>query len=171
MITIKKAGIADAALLNELAKITLLQSHGHSAPAADMNSYIAEKYSEHILQQELEDPDNIYHILYYDNEAAGFSKIIFHTPCPGLEEKKLAKLERIYFLEQYHGLHLGQQLLDFIIALAKENQQTGLWLYVWTENERALRFYTKNGFVITGSHDFRISATHSNPNHQMLLRF
>jgi len=46
-----------------------------------------------------------------------------------------------------------------------------MWLFVWTENHKAINFYKKAGFKIVGQHDFQISATHSNPNHQMLLTF
>jgi ribosomal protein S18 acetylase RimI-like enzyme len=46
-----------------------------------------------------------------------------------------------------------------------------MWLYTWTGNERAVSFYLKAGFKIIGSHNFKISATHSNPNHRMLLEF
>jgi ribosomal protein S18 acetylase RimI-like enzyme len=66
-------------------------------------------------------------------------------------------------------LHLGQQLLDFNINLIKENNQAGVWLFVWQENERAINFYIKNGFVVIGSFEYKISENHSNPNYQMLL--
>ena len=57
------------------------------------------------------------------------------------------------------------------IDLSKQNNQAGMWLYVWKENERAVNFYIKNEFVITGSFDFKISDTHSNPNHLMFLKY
>ena len=34
-----------------------------------------------------------------------------------------------------------------------------------------IRFYEKKGFIITGSYDFPITATHTNPNHRMFLEF
>ena len=171
MISIVKGTEAHAPLLSELAKFTFLESHGHSAKETDIQAYVREKYTEAILKKELQDPENIYHILYNDDVATGFSKIVLNCPTENAGSNNIAKLERIYFLKEYYGSGFGQQLFDFIIRLAKESNQSGIWLYVWKENERAVKFYKRNGFVVTGSHNFKISETHSNPNYRMLLSF
>ena len=64
MISIVKVQEDDLPLLSEMAKLTLLESHGNSATAEDMNQYVTKNYSEHILKKELQDTGNIYHILY-----------------------------------------------------------------------------------------------------------
>jgi diamine N-acetyltransferase len=169
--SIIKAGAKDAALLSTLAISTFMQSHGHSAPEADINTYIAEKYNDAVITEELNDPKNIYHILYHDRIAAGFSKMVFDLPFENSDQQNMAKLERIYILQEFYNLKLGKALLQFNIDLAKQYRQAGLWLYVWKENTRAFNFYTRAGFTIIGSYDFKVSATHSNPNHQLLLLF
>jgi ribosomal protein S18 acetylase RimI-like enzyme len=170
MASIIKANCEHAALLTNLARQTFLESHGHSASAADINTYMDEQYREEAFMHELLDPANIYHIIYHDGIPTGYSKIILDCPYPNSPER-IAKLERIYILEQFYSLKLGWQLFQFNRQFAKNSNQAGIWLYVWKENTRAISFYTKAGFEIIGSHDFRISATHSNPNHQMLLKF
>ena len=171
MISIVKAQVKDAALLAGLATQTFIESHGHSAAAADIDAYVAKNYTPAMLQGVLEDPDNIYHIQYYHKLPVGFSKIILNSPYEGSPGNAVIKLERIYLLKSYYGTNLGPALMDFLIHLMKKEKQTGVWLYVWKENNRAIRFYEKKGFTITGSYDFPISATHSNPNHRMLLKF
>ncbi|MBL7722914.1 MAG: GNAT family N-acetyltransferase [Chitinophagaceae bacterium] len=170
MVTIVKATTNDAALLADIGRISFIESHGHSAPAADIDAYVAAKYTPTILQQELSDPGNIYHILYHGQQAAGYSKIILHSPHPGMQQN-ITKLERIYLLKEFYQLKLGYQLLQFNIDLSKKNNQAGMWLYVWKENHRAVNFYIKAGFQIIGSYDFKLSETHSNPNHRMLLLY
>lgn len=171
MISILKAEEHDAELLSEIAAQSFLESHGNAAEPEDLNTYIADKYNEAVLKEELRDPANIYHILYYDGRAAGYSNIVFNSPYPGSEKVNLTKLDRIYLLQDFYHLKLGRQLLDFNIELAKQNGQAGMWLYTWIENARAIGFYIKNGFVINGSYDFRVSERKSNPNHRMLLVF
>jgi diamine N-acetyltransferase len=161
--TIIKADIKDSHLLSDLARQTFIESHGNSAKAEDINSYIAEK-------KELINERNSYHLIFHTNQPAGFSNIILNFPYADSPLENIAKLERIYILKEFYEFKSGQQLLDFNVNLAKENRQHAMWLYVWKENPRAIRFYEKNGFIITGSHDFKISETHSNPNHQMLLK-
>lgn len=170
MIAIVKAEVKDAELLSKLATQTFIESHGHSAPEADINQYVSEKYTPEMMAAELADPANIYHIQYYHKLPIGFSKIVLNSPYEGMPDST-CKLERIYLLKAYYGTNLGPALMEYLFHLMKKEKQTGAWLYVWKENTRAIRFYEKKGFRITGSHDFPISATHSNPNHRMLLQF
>jgi ribosomal protein S18 acetylase RimI-like enzyme len=171
MTSINKVLVKDISLLSSLATQTIIESHGHSAPAEDMNNYIAEKYTEEIFKGELGDPKNIYNFIYHDDQLAGFSKIVFDCPYEGSQLQNITKLDRIYILKKFYEQKLGQQLFQFNVDLAKKNKQAGMWLYVWQENARAIRFYEKNGFRVIGSHDFQVSPTHSNPNHHMLLLF
>lgn len=171
MVSIVKATEDHAGLLSELSTLTFLESHGHSAAEEDINNFITGNYNEDALKEELQDTKNIFHILYYNNETAGFSKIIFNYPHSNCNIENVTKFERIYLLKKFYNLHLGQQLLDFNINLLKENNQAGVWLFVWLENERAINFYKKNGFAVIGNFEYKISGNHSNPNYQMLLTF
>lgn len=171
MIAIRKAVMEDAAVLAGIAKTTFLQSHGHSASPEEIAFYVNEKFNEEAIREELKNEANIFHLIYYNETAAGYSKIILNDPHPDILYPNITKLERLYLLKDFHDKKLGAALFSFIRTLANENQQAGIWLYVWKQNARAISFYTKAGFTIVGSFDFRISATHSNPNHQLLLLF
>lgn len=171
MNSIVKASEKDAQILSEIATVTMIESHGHSAKAEDINNYIREKYSVDIFKEELSNEKNIYYFIYHDGSLAGYSKIVFNAPYEQSEMKNITKLDRLYLLKKYYDLKLGAELFQFNIDLSKKNDQTGMWLYVWKENPRAVNFYIKKGFVITGSYDFQLSATHSNPNHQMFLKY
>ncbi len=164
-----KAGTGDYLVLAELARKTFIESHGHSGPKEDIDTYLREKYTPEIMREELGNPANIYHIIYYNGQPAGFSKIIFNVAHPEIPVANAAKLERIYVLEAFHDQKLGWELFAFNKKLSIENKQVGMWLYVWKKNERAVRFYQKLGFVEAGSFDFPISPTHSNPNYRMYL--
>ena len=171
MASIIRATINDAELLADLGRQTFIESHGHSAPKEDIENYVNDNYTEAVFREELGALENIYHIIYYEGQAVGFSKIILNYPAKNIDTKNVTKLERIYILKEFYHLKLGLELMNFNIEFSKSNNQAGMWLYVWTENERALNFYKKNGFEIIGSHDFTISANHSNPNYQMLLKY
>lgn len=171
MTTIRKATVADVELLAELGRQTFIESHGHSAATEDVETYINTAYNPEACTQELEDANNIYHFIYYNNQLAGFSKIILNNAALGVAATNITKLERIYVLKACYSMKLGLALLNFNIDLSKQYQQFGMWLYAWIENERAVNFYKKAGFIIIGSYDFKISATHTNPNHRMFLKY
>lgn len=170
MISIEKADESHAHLLSELAEITFIESHGTSAKEEDINNFITEKYNPETFAAELIDSKNNFHLIYYQDRLTGFSNIIYNFPYADGKIEPLAKLERIYILKEFYDLKLGYQLMEFNIALARENGQKGIWLFVWQENERAIKFYKKNGFEVIGSFEYKISKTHSNPNYQMLLK-
>lgn len=171
MISIVKADHNDAELLADIGRQTFIESHGHSASISDIEAYIGEKYNYNVFKKELEDQDNIYYKVLYNNELAGYSKIILDFSHTNISLSNVTKLERIYLLKDFYDQKLGSSLFRHNIEISKSRAQKGMWLYVWNENHRAVNFYTHKGFKIVGSHDFKISETHSNPNHQMLLRY
>lgn len=168
---IQPSHISELTALTELAKTTFLQSHGHCASEEEVASYVNENFTEVNFEKELGDANNVYHSLYLHDELVGYSKINLNYPFKAVTDASCAKMERLYLLDKTHGTGLGKAFFDFNIELTKAHQQSGVWLFVWVENHRAIRFYEKQGFEIVGEHDFRISDRHYNPNHQMLLKF
>lgn len=171
MISIKKTTLNDLALLTSLARTSFIESHGHSAPAKDINSYIDSNFTLENFENEIKDQKNNYYLIYYNNKPAGFSNIIFNAPYQSIKEKNVSKLGRLYLTKAFTGLKLGKALFEFNVALSKQNAQTGMWLYVWTENKPALNFYKKAGFIKAADTFFKISETHSNPNYIMYLAY
>ena len=171
MTSIVKATQNDFKLLVNIGRQTFIESHGESAKKSAIDLYVNEKYNYAVLQQELADLNNIYHIIYYEGQPAGYSKIILNTSHHNIQLQNITKLERLYVVKDFYNLKLGLGLFKYNVELSKNSNQAGIWLFVWKENTRAVTFYLKNGFEITGSHDFKISETHSNPNHQMFLKY
>jgi len=155
------------ALVN-LSQQTFLESHGHSAKSEDIQNYIENHFTTNLLSQALKDPKIHFKKILVEDELAGYSKLILDVPHPQTPLQPIAKFERLYLLKDYYGLGLGKKLLNHSIEIAQSNHQKGLWLFVWTENTKALKFYHKNNFKIIGQHNFKISANHSNPNYVML---
>lgn len=171
MIHIKRAKLEHANLLAELSVKAFLPAHGHSSPKADIESYITTNFSLKNFKKELTNHNFIYYLMYHNKKLAGFSKVIFNTPTKHIVEKNITKMERLYLLKEFYGMHLGTKLMEINIELVKKRKQEGIWIEVWTENLRAIKFYTKMGFEIVGSSNFTISKTHSNPNYIMYLNF
>jgi len=171
MFSIIKAQDQHIQLLTAIGKTSFIASHGSSASADDIQQYVNAKYTPELFQMELNDAKNSYHLINYNDQAAGYSKIILNEKFAHIQLEKVTKLERLYLLKEFYNLKLGYELLKYNIELAKQNNQDGMWLFVWKENHQAYNFYKKMGFEIVGDYSFKISETHSNPNYQMLLRF
>jgi ribosomal protein S18 acetylase RimI-like enzyme len=171
MASIIKATKKDYRLLAEIGKTTQIESHGSSAPAEETNSYLEKNFNYNAVKEELSDPKNIYHFIYYNGKPAGYSKITLNSPHSNIPIKNVTKLDRLYLLKEFYDLKLGRALFNFNVELSSQNDQAGMWLFVWKENQRAVNFYKKMNFKIIGSHDFKLSDNHSTPNHQMFLAY
>lgn len=169
MISIIKATSIDTNTIVEIGKVSIEEAHRDSCSTDDMKQFLEKNYNPETIQGELNDEKNIYHIIHFNGEPAGFSKIIFNSEHSNIQQKNVTKLDRIYLLSKFFDRKLGFELLTFNIDLARRNNQSGIYLFTWTGNHRAIHFYQKNGFVIIGSHNFQVTETHYNPNHQMFL--
>lgn len=168
---IVKATKQDVEWLADIAKQTFIESHGISAKKTDIDFYVNEKCSIAFFREELKDSANIYYLIYHQGKLAGYSKIVLDSSHSNIHMRNITKLERLYLLKDFYKLGLGLELFKFNVELSKRNNQAGIWLFVWKGNQRALRFYIKNGFKVVGIYDFTISPTHSNPNHQLFLSY
>jgi ribosomal protein S18 acetylase RimI-like enzyme len=171
MINIIKATVNDADVIAQLGKQTFIESHGHSAQKADIDVFVAKYYNTLTVAKEFDNPMVEYHLIKLNGLAVGFSKIEISSPDNNIPEQHVTKLARLYLLDGYHGQNLGASLFNFNIDLSKTKNDKGIWLHVWVENKKAIRFYQKNGFKIVGEHDYEISKTHTNPNHVMYLKY
>ena len=70
-----------------------------------------------------------------------------------------AELRRIYVFSRFHGGGTGAKLMALAIAEARAREAKRLLLGVHPENVRAIRFYTKNGFVKVGEREFTVGTS------------
>src|SRR5262245_8729762 len=171
MISVLKATEKDCDAIVRIGKISVAESHRGSCSDEEMNEFLERNYNRYAIKAELDDPGNIYHIINYNDEPAGFSKIILNAKHSNIAAGNVTKLDRIYLLKEFYGLKLGLELLNFNIELSKKNTQSGMWLYTWIGNHRAIDFYLKAGFTIIGSHKFYVTKTHYDVSHHMYLKF
>jgi ribosomal protein S18 acetylase RimI-like enzyme len=169
MITIRKATVNDVKQLAIVSKKAFFIPHQHVIPKEIMGNYLKESFSEENLTKEVTQENYEYHLIFYKEELAGFSKVILNTPNEHLKDQNVTKMERLYLVEEFYGLGLGKKLFDYNLDLTKKNNQKGIWLYVWIKNYRALKFYEKVGFKKIALYDFPISDTETRPNDVLFL--
>lgn len=170
-ILIRRATVADTIAIAGIGRVAVELSHRESCSVDDMNHFLAEHYNEEAIKAELANENNIYYLLLYKGQLAGFSKMVLNTSHPRIEHLNVTKLDRIYLLSEFYDKQLGRRLLQHNIDLSKQSGQCGMWLFTWQGNERAVNFYRRSGFEIIGNHRFKVSETHYNPHFQMMLRF
>jgi ribosomal protein S18 acetylase RimI-like enzyme len=171
MISIVRATHSDCDSIVSIGRVSVAESHKGSSSDEVMNEFLERNYNSDAIRGELKDANNIYYVINYKDQPVGFSKIVFNAKHSCIVANNVTKLDRIYLLKEFYSLKLGLELLNFNINMAKDNDQSGMWLYVWTENTRAIDFYLKSGFRIIGDYKYYVTRDHYDLSYHMLLNF
>ena len=155
-IKIFRAGLENITDLQKIGRKTFAETFSESNSATNMRTYLDEGFSLEKLTTELNNPNSECYFATLNNTIIGYLKVNFGDSQTELKESKALEIERIYVLAQFHGKAVGQMLYDKAIAIAKSQNSEYVWLGVWEENQRAIRFYEKNGFVAFDKHIFRL---------------
>lgn len=153
-LSLKRLSAADVLPLQTIARATFLETFSAQNTEDNMLQYLSERLSVEALRIELECPFSSFYLAMAGAQALGYLKLNFGSAQTEPEDAAAMEIERIYTFRQYHGRGVGQFLLDKAVALAEQMQAPYVWLGVWEENGRALRFYLKNGFVVYNKHRF-----------------
>lgn len=153
---IVKIGINDIVELQKVGRQTFQETFAESNSEENMNSYLEEGFSLEKLTQELNNENSEFYFVKTDNKIVGYLKVNFGDAQTELIDNKGFEIERIYILKEYHGKKVGQLLYDKAIEIAKGKEVDFVWLGVWEHNNRAIRFYEKNGFIPFDKHVFKV---------------
>ncbi len=111
---------------------------------------IGTKYNEKELKLLLSDKERpILVSVDDDDNVMGYCFCIFqqHINDSVLTDIKTLYIDDLCVDENLRGGHLGKELYEAAVKLAKENNCYNLTLNVWSCNQSALRFYEKIGLV------------------------
>ena len=156
MITVKKVTLTNIAALQKIGRQTFEETFSDSNSEENMSTYLEESFTAEKLMAELQDPNSEFYFALSDEEVIGYLKINFGASQTEVQDNKAMEIERIYASKAYHGKGIGQVLYDKAIEVAKAKKADYVWLGVWEENPRAIRFYEKNGFVAFDKHIFTL---------------
>lgn len=151
---IRKINIDDLEALRNLSIQTFKETFEEVNTEEDMQKYLDENLSIEKLKTELENPNSEFYFAENNDEILGYLKLNFKDAQTEKVEENHFEIERIYVLKAFLGQKIGQILFDKAIEIGREKNLEYVWLGVWEENHRAIRFYGKNGFEIFGKHDF-----------------
>lgn len=151
---IRKINIDDLEALRNLSIQTFKETFEEVNTEEDMQKYLDENLSLERLKSELENLDSEFYFIENENKNLGYLKLNFENAQTEKVEENYFEIERIYVLKAFLGQKIGQILFDKAIEIGREKNLEYVWLGVWEENHRAIRFYGKNGFEIFGKHDF-----------------
>lgn len=153
-IACRDASAADAPALDRVFRTAFCDTFAHLYRPQDLASFLA-RFTPEAWAGELGDPAFAFRIAEADGEAVGYAKLgplrlPVESDGPGLE------LCQLYLLKDWHGAGIAGELMDWCLAEARARGARQLYLTVYVDNHRALRFYQRYGFVVEGRYAFMV---------------
>lgn len=149
-IHLQKVNANEVAELQKISRKTFFETFSESNSESDMEKYLQENLSIETLSEELNQNQSEFYFALREEEVIAYLKLNFDSKYGGVE------IQRIYVLKEYHGKQVAQMLYDKALEVAEKRNAPHMWLGVWEENPRAIRFYEKNGFIAVDKHSFRL---------------
>ena len=151
---ITKINTKDVIALQYISHKTFTETFAVHNTVENMKQYLDQYFTVDNLTVEIENPNSQFYFAKQDNRVIGYLKLNFAPAQTELQDGSSIEIERIYVLKENHGSGVGIELLNFAIEIAKQNKAAYIWLGVWENNHRAIRFYKKNGFTTFDKHQF-----------------
>jgi ribosomal protein S18 acetylase RimI-like enzyme len=121
----------------ELAEEIFHKFYYPQMPKNHIDFYLATYQSTEAIKKQVES-NHEYYLFYAQNQAVGYLGLEF--------EKGKVILSKLYVLDDFRNLNIGQHAVDFAKKRTIELNQSTLELFVNVENEKGIKFYKKNGF-------------------------
>lgn len=148
--------IEDLEVLHKISVNTFYESFAHLNSEENMQKYLLEEVSVEKLKLELLNSHSQFYFLYHLVELVGYLKINFGSAQTELKNCNAIEIERIYVINTFQNKGVGQLLFEKALEIAKDKKVEFMWLAVWEKNERAIKFYKKNGMELFDQHFFML---------------
>lgn len=145
----------DALCLSVLFRQVYIHNYAIEGIPADFSRFIIEQFSISKIEEKIKTNPNCMLVATYKNNLAGVAEIEYNKTCP-VGNLTAPELNKLYVLECFTGLGIGQQLLKNVEQQLKEEGYPELWLWVYAINERAVQFYKKQQYKWLGNAFFEL---------------
>lgn len=155
-IEVVSVSLHDIDQLQKISRQTFFETFSAMNTEENMKKYLEEELTVEKLAAELNNKNAAFYFAKLDDKIIGYLKLNVGHAQTELKDEKALEIERIYVLKEFLGKNVGQLLYQKAIEVAKQADAEYVWLGVWEENQRAINFYKKNGFVEFDKHLFKL---------------
>jgi ribosomal protein S18 acetylase RimI-like enzyme len=157
-LSIEKVTPNEAAELLELAVQTFIETYHAVNTELDMRLYLAENFTNEQIVKEINTEGSEFYSVKIEQRWVGYLKVNVGSAQTENPVGNSLEIERIYVLAEFYGKGVAQQIYNKALFLARAHKSDFLWLGVWEENPRAIRFYQKCGFAVFDHHKFKLGS-------------
>ncbi|HEX8461317.1 MAG TPA: GNAT family N-acetyltransferase [Segetibacter sp.] len=155
-ITIEAVKESDVETLAAVSRNTFQDTFGKQNTEENMNMFLQTTFNIAAIKNEFNSTKNQFYFAKVKDKIAGYIKVSDNKKPEELKSIAALEIARIYAVKEMIGLGIGKLMLRFVIELAKKTNKKVIWLGVWEQNKRAIKFYQSFGFEKFGEHIFMV---------------
>lgn len=141
-VVVRAAAVGDAPVLAALGRRVFAETYGAQLPGPVLQAHLETALSPEVFAAEIAEGRAHFLLGEAGGAVAGFVKL---EGADGAVE-----IAKFYVDSDFHGSGLAGGLMGAGLQWARAQGFGTVWLLVWEENPRAVRFYRKHGFEVVG---------------------
>ena len=127
-----------------------------NTPKEDLESYVKSELTSEKFKKYINDRKAILHVAEVTGKVVGYCMLYLSEVPDEVQLSDSIEMKRLYVIPEFHGTEVAPQLMLNAIKLATDRGYRQIWLSVSRENQRAISFYQKTGFVKVGEQKFYV---------------
>lgn len=143
----------DSAGVRKVLQLSWKKAYSPFIPQEDLDTYLDKTYSESSLQEMSKDDDYICYVAEAEGKICGWLKLTES------KNEKRFYLSSIYVSPKFQKRKIGEEFFHLACAIAKEKEFSEIYIGVMIQNERALQWYKKLGFIFFEELPFTMGTT------------
>ena len=156
VISVKEATVNDAEVIGKLSSETFFETYSWYNTPENMKEYTQKHFSVEKTKSDFTEANTHFFLANLKDEVIGYAKLrVFEHP-EELNGKRHIEIERIYVQKKHQDKKAGYAIIKKCIDFSREKSYEVIWLGVWEQNLKALKFYERVGFEKFGVHMFQL---------------
>ncbi|MDZ4803558.1 MAG: GNAT family N-acetyltransferase [Candidatus Eisenbacteria bacterium] len=156
---IRNAVAGDIDLLVDLCAVTFRETYGPHSPAEEVERHIREHFTRDRLEAEVMSPEAVMLLATVADRPVGYAFLLPGSTTPCVTGPDPVQLARIYLSAGSIGVGRGSSLMNACLDEARRLRSGTIWLSLWDQNHRAMKFYERWGFITIGTMAFEFGGT------------
>ena len=152
--TLSTPSPTDAPALAALARDSFAETFGHLYSPENLAAFLA-GHTTDAWAAILASPDDAVRMVEGDGAPVGYARV-GRPKLPFEPEPGALELRQIYLLRPAHGTGVADELMAWVLREAGQRNAPAVYLSVFEDNARAIRFYARHGFRFVQEHAFMV---------------
>ena len=167
MLRISQINIQQVHLLQKTSIETFSLAFAKDNTPENLVDYYGKSFSIEALLEQINDLNSRFYFIYDEDKLAAYFKINIGESQTEIGANDGMELERLYIYPEHQSKKIGAFIVNEVKIKALLEDKKYIWLGVWENNLRAIKFYQKQGFIKFDSHIYYLG---NDPQNDWMMR-